>query len=171
MYHYRRQSGFTLLEILVVLVLLGIILSVAVLSTGGDDTRKLEQDIQRMTQLIRLAQEEAILNGKELAIRFYPDGYEFQEFQDKEWLPLQDSNLFVRRQFAEEVKLEVRQDGVPVSLGEEEPVRVLLQSSGEMTPFEVYLGWYDDVDPIFLLTGNAIGKLTVKNIRDDSLSG
>ena len=57
----RRQTGFTLLEILVVLILLGIILSVAVLSTGGVKERELEQEVQRMVRLIQLAKEEAVL--------------------------------------------------------------------------------------------------------------
>lgn len=153
-----------------VLVLLGIILSFAVLSAGGDETRKLEQDIQRMAQLIRLAQEEAILNGTELAIRFYPDGYEFQHLDGEDWLPIENTSLFARRQFEDDIKLEVQQEGVTVSLDEKDAGRVLLQSSGEMTPFEAYLGWYDE-DPVFVLTGDSIGKLTVKNIRDGSLEG
>ena len=165
-----RQSGFTLLEILVVMVLLGIVLSVAVLSAGGDASRELELEVRRMAQLIRLAQEEATLNGDELAIRFYPDGYAFERLDDKEWVPLQGSNLFVRRQFDSEVKLEVRQDGVPVDLKEKDTGRILLQSSGEMTPFELFLGWYDE-DPLFRLSGNSIGKLTVENARDADRAG
>ncbi|HID49814.1 MAG TPA: type II secretion system protein GspH [Chromatiales bacterium] len=170
MYPLRRHSGFTLLEILVVLVLLGIVLSVAVLSAGGDAGRQLEQEVRRMAELIRLAQEEAVLNGNELAIRFYPDGYAFERLEDKDWLPLQGSNLFKRRQFDSGVKLEVRQDGVAVDLQEKDTGRILLQSSGEMTPFELFLGWYDE-DPLFRLSGNAIGKLTVENARDADLPG
>lgn len=170
MYPRRRQSGFTLLEILVVMVLLGIVLSVAVLSAGGDADRQLEQEARRMAELIRLAREEAVLNGSELAIRFYPDGYAFERLEGKEWLPLQGSNLFLRRQFDSEVILVLRQDGVAVDLEEKDTGRILLQSSGEMTPFEAWLGWYDE-DPLFRLSGNAIGKLTVENARDADLAG
>ena len=42
----RRSAGFTLLELMVVLVLIGIIFSFAVLSLGGDDYAELMEDLK-----------------------------------------------------------------------------------------------------------------------------
>lgn len=166
----HRQAGFTLLEILVVMVLLGIIISVAVLSTSDGKSRQLEQDVQRLVQLVRLAQEEAILNQVELAIKFYPDGYEFQILEGEDWSPIQDSKLFSRRQFDENYELEVLHDGISISLREEDSGRILLLSSGDMTPFELHLGLYYQ-EPEYVLTGDEMGKITVKNAQGDILSG
>jgi general secretion pathway protein H len=161
----RRQTGFTLLEILVVLVLLGIILSVAVLSTGGGKERELEQEVQRMVRLIQLAKEEAVLNRIELAVKFSPNAYEFLRQEDDNWLPYSDHRLFYPRNLGEEYELRLLQDGISVSLQEEDAGRILLLSSGEMTPFELYLGLFNS-EQRYHLIGNALGEIAVEHPGD-----
>jgi general secretion pathway protein H len=112
----RHQTGFTLLEILVVLVLIGIILSVAVLSAGGGKERELEQEVQRMVSLMRLAKEEAVLNRVELAIKFSPNAYEFLRQENDDWVPYTNHRLFRPRNLGEEYELRLLQDGISVSL-------------------------------------------------------
>ena len=160
-----RQAGFTLLEILVVLILLGIILSVAVLSTGGGKERELEQEVQRMVRLIELAKEEAVLNRIELAIKFSPNAYEFLRQENDNWLPYTDHRLFAPRSLGEEYELRLLQDGISVSLQEKDAGRILLLSSGEMTPFELYLGLYNSKYRYHLI-GNALGQIIVEHPRD-----
>jgi general secretion pathway protein H len=158
----RHQAGFTLLEILVVLILLGIILSVAVLSTGGGKERELEQEVQRMVRLIQLAKEEAILNRFELAVKFSPNAYEFLRQEGENWLPYSDHRLFYQRNLGEEYELRLLQDGISVSLLEEDAGRILLLSSGEMTPFELYIGLFNS-ELRYHVIGNALGEITVEH--------
>ncbi len=167
MHTARNQVGFTLLEILVVLILLGIILSVAVLSVGGSKEREIEQEVQRMVQLIHLAKEEAILNQQELAVKFSPNAYEFLRLEDENWIPYTDNRLFYQREFGEEYELRLLQDGISVSLQEEDAGRILLLSSGEMTPFELYFGLFNS-ESRYHLIGNALGEITVENPRDSN---
>lgn len=167
MHTARNQVGFTLLEILVVLILLGIILSVAVLSVGGSKEREIEQEVQRMVQLIHLAKEEAILNRQELAVKFSPNAYEFLRLENEDWIPYTDNRLFYQREFGEEYELRLLQDGISVSLQEEDAGLVLLLSSGEMTPFELYFGLFNS-ESRYHLIGNALGEITVENPRDSN---
>jgi general secretion pathway protein H len=160
-----RQAGFTLLEILVVLILLGIILSVAVLSTGGGKERELEQEVQRMVRLIELAKEEAVLNRLELAIKFSPHAYEFLRQENDNWLPYADHRLFAPRTLGEEYELQLLQDGMSVSLQEKDAGRIQLLSSGEMTPFELYFGLFN-TERRYHLIGNALGEITVEYPQD-----
>ena len=74
----HNHRGFTLLELLVVMMLLGIMLSVAVISIGDQRIEELKHESERLYQVMRLAHEEAILSQEVLAIRFYPHAYEFQ---------------------------------------------------------------------------------------------
>ena len=55
--------GFTLLEIMVVMVLIGILSSLAVLSIGGGPRDRLAEEGRRLAALVELHQQEAILTG------------------------------------------------------------------------------------------------------------
>lgn len=145
-----------------VLILLGIILSVAVLSAGGGKERELEQEVQRMVRLMQLAKEEAVLNRIELAIKFSPNAYEFLRQEGDNWLPYTDHRLFKPRNLGEEYELRLLQDGISVSLQEEDAGRIMLLSSGEMTPFELYVGLFNS-EQRYHLIGNALGEITVEH--------
>jgi len=150
-----RSAGFTLLELMVVLVLIGIIFSFAVLSLRGTDISDLmEQETRRLATLLELAGDEAILRGEELAVNFTEDGYEFLVLQDNSWQPSGDDVLLKAYTLPADIELRLEvEDDLPQLNGltgqededseedEEEELapQVFILSSGEMTPFTVTL--------------------------------
>ncbi len=161
-HHLSRQPGFTLLEILVVLILLGIIVSVAMLSIGGSRKEQLEHSMQRLQQVIRMAHEEAVLNQYELALKFKPHAYEFQTLKKNKWQTISQPPFMRRRELDDVFRIKLLQDGISVSLEKEDSGRILLFSSGEMTPFELYMS-ISDTDQRMRLQGDAFGKLTLED--------
>ena len=118
-----------------------------------------------MVQLIHLAKEEAILNRQELAVKFSPNAYEFLRLEDEDWVPYSENKLFYQRELGDEYELRLLQDGISVSLQEEDAGRILLLSSGEMTPFELFFGLLDS-EARYHLIGNALGDITVEHPQD-----
>ncbi len=135
-------AGFTLLELMVVLVLVGIIFTFAMLSFGGDDIAEMmEVETRRLETLIRLAADESVIRGQELAIRFTGEGYEFMELQEAGWQIPENDRLLRAYTLPPEVLIRLQLEGdtpvFPDQQSDENAVtpQVFILSSGEVTPF------------------------------------
>jgi general secretion pathway protein H len=162
-----RSSGFTLLELMVVLVLVGIIFSFAMLSMGGDDLAEMmEQETRRLGTLLDLASDEAVLRGEEMAVHFTETGYEFLILNGDQWqVPEGDRLLQARSLPADiEIRLEVNGDtpGLTSTDDEDEETltpQVYILSSGEMTPFSATLR--SSQSPVrYYLTASLLGEVS-----------
>ncbi|MBU0730680.1 MAG: type II secretion system minor pseudopilin GspH [Proteobacteria bacterium] len=147
------RNGFTLLEIMVVLLIIGIVIGVAAFSI---DTRKDEIEIEarRFVSLIDLAMEEAVLKGEEYAVRFTHEGYVFLRHEEGRWLDLEKEGVFRSRRLPEGVRFEISLEGESAAIkddreegsSDDEKIQpeILLLSSGEYTQFEVrFIDRYD----------------------------
>jgi general secretion pathway protein H len=80
--HHRRNQircrGFTLVEILVVVVIMAIVIGMAVLSIGvtGRD-QQLDQESMRIEGLLSLLHDRALIEGRDFGMRLEPTAYEF----------------------------------------------------------------------------------------------
>ena len=71
------QRGFTLLELLVVILVIGLIMSFASLSVGQTGGRVADEEGRRLAALIQLAEEESILRGEERVVELESNAYQF----------------------------------------------------------------------------------------------
>lgn len=154
-------GGFTLLEVLVVVLIIGIIVTFAMLSLGSralDD--QLETEARRLQQLFALANEEAAVQGADFGWRQTREGYEFLALDESgQWAGIAAGPLRARA-LAEPLYLELRVEGravPPAAQGEALP-QVLLLSSGDTTAFRVDLR-AAGYQPYFRLEGDALGRL------------
>lgn len=166
-----KIKGFTLIEILVVLVIISVILTFTTLSIGdGGLTRKLEQEAQRLASLLTLASQEAIMQEKELGISFEVEGYHFHEWYEQKWHVLTaPDNIFRPRRFSVGIQAEIRLEGEPIVINEIQSnlPQLLLLSSGEFTPFEIILTAESDDTLRYWLTGTATGVISIKQDQYD----
>ena len=89
----RRQRGFTLLELLVVMVIAGIMLGVVSFNALPNSRQRLENDAKRLALLFQLARDEAILRNLPVAFDVDQFGYHFLVREDRVWSPLKDDML------------------------------------------------------------------------------
>ena len=164
----RKISGFSLIELLVVVFMIGILVTMFTLAvgvTGGD--RELEREVDRLVAILDLAADEAIMQGREYGLRFYPQGYEFstwfeeidtseedpQERDKSRWILLAEDELLAPRELTEGLLFELEIEGRSVVLKDPDRRRdddddddedssdyepqLFIFSSGDMSPFTV----------------------------------
>jgi len=154
----QHQRGFTLLELLVVVVVVAILFTYTTLAIRTDAPADIiKKEAQRFERLVQLALEEAILRGEEYALEVNIDGYRFLRFSEEEqWLPITDDKILRTRQLPLDMELEMqleeteivielaaeRDEDETLTAAEEDEEnkkanitpQVYLLSSGEITP-------------------------------------
>lgn len=93
----RRQPGYTLVELLVVLVVIGIMLGLVSLSIVPDAHAKLQRDAERLETLFALAAEEAQLSSRPIAWRGDERGYAFYRRDRDQWVAMDGDEQFRAR--------------------------------------------------------------------------
>jgi len=148
------------LELLVVILIIGIIVSFASLSIGQNASRVLHDEAERIHSLLRLAGEESVLQGRELALQFNPHAYRFMTLDGGDWVPVEDDRLFRERELPEDLTLHLSLEDVAADLYDSEnPPRIFVLSSGEMTPFVLEIGNLEG--EAYTLQGDFTGKLVL----------
>ena len=155
---HGRSGGFSLIEILVVIVIVGTIMSMAVLSlslVGGDNP--IRQEAQRVVSLLEVVQEESMLQGREYGLEFMLGAYRFVELDPLtgQWNEVIGDDTLRMRELPEELEIALYIEDRRILLKpqpertdrDEDEIRrgverytphVLIYSSGDLTPFELH---------------------------------
>ncbi len=146
---WRSVAGFTLLELLVVLVIVGILLGAVALNANTSDRQLLQNEAQRIALLLQLARDEAIVRNRPIAFEADDYRYRFLIRQNEQWQALTGDSLLREREFRR----------APLALG-------LTPSVSEQRPLRIVFG-KEPVDKAFSLS-LSIGT-QVATIRADGI--
>lgn len=157
------QRGYTLIEILIVLFIISIVSTVALLTIGRSDTRDMENFVQEVTQMISLAEEQAMLNPTVLGLTFDKENFYFNSLQKNNWQPVEDKNL---NEHAIPSNLEVTIEGQAAKPDSEQrsavsrlDPQIVISTNGDVTPFIIYVGKKGQ-KPRYVIRGEANGQVS-----------
>jgi general secretion pathway protein H len=113
---HSKQTGFTLLEVIIVLALIGLILSsVRYAVFTGNVEKDIEKEVRRLQVVFNMASDFAVINQLELGLIIDDEdqSYEFVKLDDDErWVPLDNQKHFTKVLFTEGVSLEISLEGL-----------------------------------------------------------
>lgn len=143
------------------MLIVGIVMSVAVLSlTLAGDDREVRKEARRLVTLMQLAQDDAMMQGRDFGIEFMTDAYRFVEFDPatgfwgepladdalREWQLPENYELSV---FVEDKRIALAREPQRLQQDDDEQRRnvrsepyvphLFIFSSGESTPFELLI--------------------------------
>lgn len=157
------QRGFTLIEVMVVIVIIGVLINFVTISMGRNSPQdQLKTEAQRLSSLIGLASEEALLRSVLIGVDIGEEAYSFLRLEEGTWVPM-DDNLFRPRQLPEGMLFDIASTQQVGEDEEENLPEIILLNSGEMTPFALKLS-SDRIDSYYRLTGNELGERTLDHV-------
>jgi general secretion pathway protein H len=169
----RGEPGFTLIEMLVVLVIIGIVVAMIGVNLAPDPRQALQNEAQRIALLLQQARDEAMTSGTRIA--FSAEKQEFRFWQKpastaektgetaKAWEPHADQELYKPRRLAGTIRVEemrINQQAVDSHVQ-----KIVFTPSGMTLPFRITLS---DGPLRIAISGNAIGQIEVD--KDSSRS-
>nr|VFK60546.1 MAG: general secretion pathway protein H [Candidatus Kentron sp. TUN] len=146
---HRNNTGFTLLELMVVIVIVGIVSTMAIISLDFGGSMNAKVEAKRLVSLIRLAIDESIITGLDIGLELTPNGYRFLRYEydeqgAKDWQVLKTDGVLHPRILPEIVTLALID--VDSTTKMEMPIpgnndaswpQIIFLSTGEITPFQV----------------------------------
>jgi general secretion pathway protein H len=136
----RIPRGFTLIEMMIVVVIIGILVGTITFGLAGRDREeKLRTEAERLALLIEMARSEAVQRNEEWGVAIGPSDYRFFAFNatSKRWVEQKDQPFHART--VADMALVVHVDAMSIpgtKVGPDVP-SIIMFSSGEQTPFEV----------------------------------
>ena len=168
-----RDQGFTLIEILIVLVVISIVTTLALVNLRANQNRKLENFTNELSQLLSLVEEQALLRPGVLAVKFDKDSYQFFSYKSdaklekKEslWRLLDDDDLLLEHKIPYDISLRIVTGDDDKDVTEEETVtpQIVFSTNGDVSPFAIYVG-APDKDPVYVVRGEADGTIKAKKL-------
>jgi general secretion pathway protein H len=113
--NHQKNKGFTLIEVLLVIVMIGLMVAAIQFNVGGNKPEaKLQQESARFAGIFDIASDYALLNNVEIGLVIDKNSYQFVGYDGVRWSEVADNDALAVYQLPEEIKLSLVLDDLPI---------------------------------------------------------
>lgn len=163
----KTMRGYTLIEILIVLFIISIVTSVALLSIGRNENKRVATFANELMQTLTLAEEQAILQPIVLGLSLQRQSLQFKTFEavndkKKTWVALNDA-ILTKLRIPTDIQVDIEINGQHISSSESDnkTPQIIISTNGDVTPFTIYVGKKGE-HPRYAVIGEADGNIINK---------
>lgn len=155
------NRGFTLIEILVVMVIIGITIGFALIAFGDfGASRRLQFAAEQLANKIKLVQQQAILESATYGLNIDKKNYQFFKFNNNSaWISLNNKGIYKITYFPQSSYIHLK---TAAPTGQNTPA-IIIHPSGDMTAFSLHFG-SDKNTVSTVLEANTQGELSFKAV-------
>lgn len=137
----RNKGGFTLIEILVVLVIISITLSLALLAFGDfGASRRTIVAAEQFSSYLKLVQQQAIVEGRSLGIDINNEGYKtYRLVQGSTWQAMPEKSIFHWQHFPNNLVIDLHS----TLKNNTRMPDIIISPAGNLTAFKLSFGTTD----------------------------
>jgi len=134
----KKQIGFTLLEVIIILIIMGTLFSLMSLSISSKPSAA-KQSATHLQQLLEFAHDDAMLKGQILAWKLEETQYGFYRYQDKKWLLIENDRILHQYPLSEELDYQLLIDDFSTEKNDSNAPQVMLLPDGLLTDFNLII--------------------------------
>jgi len=164
----RGVSGFTLLEVMIVIAIIALLSGLTAYSIqGGQSERILKTEAGKLQSLLQATADDAAIYDETLGIDFTDDGYRLMHYDDEDgWQPVKENKQVREYQVPAPIVLSVERDigqskSVVSVFKKTQPAAVFF-SSGDVSSFLVTLQFKGADLPRYAISVNEDHVITVE---------
>lgn len=151
----KNESGFSLVEILVVLFIIGL-MSAAVVLAFPKPKSELEQQAAILASQLNALAQDGLITGSVNAAGFSTDGYALYTFENSEWTERASG------EWQESYRLTLTRASAKLDMPKDKAPIIMFQPTGLSTPFELTLA---DRETKYALKTEGNGRIALEKLN------
>lgn len=183
----RRQRGFSLIELLVVLVVVVLMIGFATVQLGdGGRSNQIRWNVRHLADTLSLASDEAQVSGRNRAVALWREDIEaawqvnwYEQQADGNWEDAQGevddafAPMVLSQGFNADLIIEDEGYLLPEDIDTSETLvepQLFFFSGGQVTPFELTLWMEQDKSHTYLIRADLLGRISLLESGEDGSS-